>query len=144
MKRLTYKDERGAHFIDSCYTGGGFINVEKLKTYIAELEDKLESGLLVELPCEIEATLYIIHLPKLRNELIECLILKMEFTGGGWQIKLCESGFRGTRTFLCFYDLRGKAFLEGVSSNDVGYPHDMVFTDKSQAEARLKELVEKQ
>lgn len=50
MKRFTYRDRTGLHFIDSCYTCGGFIKEEKLKAHIAELEDKIESGQLVELP----------------------------------------------------------------------------------------------
>lgn len=98
MKRFTYRDRTGLHFIDSCYTCGGFIKEEKLKAHIAELEDKIESGQLVELPVPF--------------------------------IEESENA-DGETTYLVY---RSKV--------ETYCPSEDVFTDKLQAEVRLKELLE--
>lgn len=50
-ERLTTKCEVG---IGICETSGNIVeDYEKVVTRLAELEDKIESGLLVELPCNV-------------------------------------------------------------------------------------------
>lgn len=115
MERLTIS--KGGKF-------GGFINpdgrernylppdkIGVLLDRLTELEDKLESGQLVELPCKMGDTMYGIDSPKHIEK-----------------AKLLE---------LCYE----------VVTNDghhlIGHFGISLFTDKSQAEARLKELQEK-
>ena len=95
------------------------IENHQLKDRIAELEDKIENGTLIELPCKVGDTIYTIqNAPIMHIEVVESIqiysnkikfITKDRFNGGFW-----------------FY------YLE-----DFG---EIAFTDKAEAEAKLKEL----
>lgn len=59
MERLTIINEHGnLTFNQDCYTGGGFVNIEKVKRHLAKLEDEIENGLMLKLPCKVGDTLY--------------------------------------------------------------------------------------
>lgn len=129
MKRLTDKDTNKACFdtwelcgLDSvckrdCYKPTP-CKIPKIICRLAELEDKLESGQLVELPCKVGDAVY-------------CIDYECVHTPTKQKIKYSLS--------------------EGIVSNLEEQLHyssailfqKVCFTDKSQAEARLKELKEK-
>ena len=103
-------------------TFSGVDYFDKGMNRLKELEDMIESGLLIVSPCKIGSTLYIIHCPNSNCELIECDIAKMEFTGDEWKITLCASEFDNTGVFVAYYDVQSRAFRRGVSSDGVRYP----------------------
>ncbi|MDE7438941.1 MAG: hypothetical protein K2N23_00265 [Clostridia bacterium] len=132
MERLT--KSRGGKF-------GGFIEpdgrernylpperIGVLLDRLTELEDNLESGQLVELPCKIHDKLFT-H--------------KKVF--GKWQIEELECwGFHSDGRNILFIDCQNAITassnsLRAFRVEDFG---KVVFTDKTQAEAHLKELKE--
>lgn len=115
MKYERLTDKKWKEIEKHCYAKGlHFSNhfteeeTDEMIKRLAELEDKIESGKLVELPCKIGDTLYGISAP-----------LHIE------KAKLSE---------VCY---------EVVTKDGhylIGHFGISLFTDKSQAEARLKEL----
>ena len=85
---------------------------------LAELEDKLESGQLVELPCKVGDFIYWIN-PDLATE-IE-------------RVKITSFGFNPTHNELFIVDEHGYEIYKCEFGENA-------FTDKVQAEACLKEL----
>lgn len=119
-KRLTTKCEVGIGLTE---TSGNIVNdYEKVVNRLAELEDKIENGRLVELPCKVGDTVYFdtyrhgesigVHPHKV--ERVE-VVFRTERTFGNIGADIPEWQF-------------GKS----------------VFLTKAEAEARLKELQEKQ
>lgn len=82
---------------------------------LAELEDKIESGKMIELPCKVGDTVYTLDLEELKVDEWEVIgiLIQEEFF-----LKIINK-----KTYVCK--------LWGVKS---------IIFDKSQAEARLKEL----
>ena len=99
---------------------------------LAELEDKIEKGTLIELPCKVWTTLYFI-------------VTKEQEDINGFKYGILESN-----KWLYVIDKNGEITIE---ENDLffkfEYTYDYtfgenVFLTKTEAEARLKELQEKQ
>ncbi len=107
--------------ISGCYNdmnGKGDYTTGRSVDRLAELEDKLESGQLVELPCKVGDLIYIVYL----DDDYEYKIAKTECIGFN-----IRRGDIDIITDLCCYD----PFRYGK------------FTTKEAADARLKELQEK-
>lgn len=140
MKRLTrrFEDDGRPRWNIKGGSGEAIAEIHQKALYrLCELEDKFDSGELQELPCDIDTHLFILHLPNLENEIIECFVTKMEFSGVGigWRITACEYGL-GTRRFVFGWDARYKNFSGGVD----GYPRNEIFYTREKAEKRVKEL----
>lgn len=124
MERLTKRDKDGKPFIpnkdyrtDIKINGydDGFMDILKR---LAELEDKLESGQLVELPCKIYDTVWVVFSPSYGEYEIH------EAKAVGFEIGV--NGIRIITNFCCYECYR-------ICN----------YTTKEAAEARLKELQEK-
>lgn len=124
-KRLTEKD--GATRVMSQWAGTS--NELKIYRRLAELEDKIENGTLIELPYKLGTKLYFIVL----------------HTFGGY--------FEIFETELWVYVSRYKDEFGGVDFaieiNDVDFDYETwvtahCYSTKAEAEAKLKELQEKQ
>lgn len=132
-KRLTKKDKYGHWYTETkindrfMWSKDGKVWERDLSHYafdgeaidrLAELEDKIENGTLVELPCKVDDTVYFIE------ERVDLKTWKryfeiQEYTC--WDITIDENG-------TCIHD--GIRYYFG----------ERAFTTKAQAEARLKEL----
>lgn len=141
MERLTYKNENDEWSIKQNTKNAIATNSNGTERYytgkpidrLAELEEKFESGKLVELPCSVGDTVY-------------CLIATRSFG------TLLTSGqaFARKVTKVIFDGKKFEIYCERTSYNDntfegcnfYGYWKDTVFATKVQAEARLKELQE--
>lgn len=127
MERFTKKG--GLDFTDKNLSLRDEWGYSYIYNRLAELEDKLESGQLVEFPCKIHDTLYT-H--------------KKVF--GKWKIEEIECwGFHSDGRNILFIDCQNARTassnsLRAFRVEDFG---KTVFTNKSQAKARLKELQEK-
>lgn len=89
---------------------------------LAELEDKIEDGRLVELPRKIRDTVYIVE----DGEVFE-----------GWVDRLCQECYDDDFDYLVEYD--DGAGLTGYWVNECGV-QDRIFSTRAEAEAKLKEL----
>lgn len=127
MERFTERDEFGNGDIIGvdCTNLQGNLDYEEFNRVtnalnrLADLEDKLEIGQLVELPCKVGDTVWVITGAKERFHIAE---------------ELC-AGFNYGGTSNC--DIPHLLILTPCYECGV---YGMVFTDKAQAEARLKEL----
>lgn len=102
----------------------GYVSIDgagynKCLERLAELEDKIESGKMIELPCKVGERIYYI------DEYIAEFDKVEEYTVE--KIEIVKDQIR-----IWFGDNIGYALAENFGKE--------VFTDKSQAEARLKEL----
>ena len=95
-------------------------DTEKCLERLAELEDKIESGTLVEIPCKVGDTIYFID---------KVSVGKWEVLKGEVLIVLIGSD---NRVQINYYNDEGISFLIWNGKN--------CYLTKSQAEARLKEL----
>ncbi len=122
MKRLTKsKNGKFSGFIEPDGRERNYLPPDKIGVLLdrlAELEDKLESGQLVELPCKIGDTVWVI--------IRVC---------GVWDIQ------PGKVIAMNIFDKDIILTLSGGDVIDGNSPR--IFTDKAQAEAKLKELQEK-
>ena len=127
MERFTDKEVVAMLEEDFC---GHWDKYDEAYVRLAKLEDKFESGQLVELPCKVGDTVYAIpskvnfELNKLHkndqaNRVYEQIVNEVRFNCNGWHIKTCDYAIQTQGSFK-----------------------ETWFTDKSQAEARLKELKE--
>lgn len=119
MERLTEKGNSLCTDCDLIKGCGGECLESKIYNRLAELEDELESGELIKLPCKIGDTVYAILEVNDGYEIFDYTVR---------EIIINENGF----------------YFE----TPTGYSHKLkfgksVFTDKQQAEARLKELQER-
>ena len=113
-KRLTTKCEVG---IGLSETSGNIVkDYEKVVNRLAELEDKIESGYLLESPCKVGDTVYVLRFGE----------------GSQWRVE--EDKIIGIDILQRTIMMRGR----------YGHAYSEVFTTKEAAEARLKELQEKQ
>lgn len=87
---------------------------------LADIEDKIENGTLVELPCKVGDTVYAFHYS--RQEIREWEVFKVLITDKFFAFIL---GHRGTDDYVFFYE------------KEIG---ENYFLSKSSAEARLAEL----
>lgn len=96
--------------------------------HLAELEDKLESGLLIKLPCKVGDTIYLIpsktnfELNKLHkrdkaNRVYKQIVDELRFNCNGWYLKTCDYAIQIQGSFK-----------------------ETWFLTENEAEARLKEL----
>lgn len=95
--------------------------IEELYSRLAELEDKIEDGTLVELPCKVGCTVYEVfvrHNPPFINESI---VEKIVITESGIKLKLSRNAMYET------------------AMSSLG---KTVFLTRAEAEAKLKELQE--
>lgn len=118
-KRLTEKD--GAIRVMSQWAGTS--NDLKIYRRLAELEDKIENGTLVETPCKVGDTVYEFFKDHKPPFIQETTIEKIVITEKGFKLRLSRNSFYET----------------AISS--LGRT---IFLTKSEAEAKLKELQEKQ
>lgn len=86
--------------------------IEKLQKQVKEYQDKMEQGLMIELPCKVGDTVYLVI-----NRILECTKV--------WQVKYNEFGFFVSVT--CFYPC----------DFELG---EFVFLTREEAEAKLLEL----
>lgn len=104
---------------------------------LAELEDKIESGLLIEIPCKVGYTAYVI-----KKCCEKCPHFKdSDFEYTCW-CDLLESKnmFEVDLDKDCVYEIKEEKF----NYNYIPYLNKTVFKYKEEAEARLKELKEAQ
>ena len=122
-KRLTNKDWKEQYGIfedvsgDTCSEDCGQCerNFNAL-VRLAELEDKIESGYLLELPCKVGDTVYVLRFGE----------------GSQWRVE--EDKIIGIDILQRTIMMHGR----------YGHAYSEVFTTKEAAETRLKELQEKQ
>lgn len=118
-KRLT-KDGK---LTNNCFTSGGFVNINLVVTRLAELEDKIEAGTLVELPCKVGDIMYYLSPEYDKELLLECIVTKIKITGEGVGI-----------------DVNGEPKENGLIKELYrDYIGKRVFITREAAEARLKE-----
>lgn len=99
----------------------GFCCIEEQRNRLAELEDKIEQGTLIELPCKVGDTVYEFFKDHIPPFIKETKIEKIVITAKGLRLRLARNSFYET----------------AISS--LG---KTVFLARKEAEARLKELQE--
>ena len=122
-KRLTTKCEVGIGLTE---TSGNIVNdYEKVVNRLVELEDKIESGRLVELPCNVGDTVYRVY--------GKCDGNSCPYSGnyGQWR---CN--YKGKERCKAFID---ECNFSYTMLNEIG---KNIFVTKEAAEAKLKELTE--
>lgn len=137
-KRLTKKDRYGHWYTDTkindrfMWSKDGKVWERDLSHYafdgeaidrLAELEDKIENGTLVETPCKVGDTVYEVFKEHKPPFIQETTIEKIVITEKGFKLRLS----------------RNSVYETAISS--LGRT---VFLTKSEAETKLKELQEKQ
>lgn len=129
-KRLTKCDENGGIFMCVKTKSKGCTAIAEAQTKIlerlAELEDKIMDGTLVQLPCKGEDKVYFI-IEKIDYKTLKKYFEILHNTCGA--ITIDEGGRH--------------CVIVTEDDNDTYYFGDTVFTDKAEAEARLQELQEK-
>ena len=124
-KRLTTKCEVGIGLTE---TSGNIVNdYEKVVNRLAELEHKIENGTLVELPCKVGDKVYKVY--------GECNGSNCPYNGGFGQWRCHYKNKQGCKAFI------DECNFSYVMLNEIG---KNIFVTKEAAEARLKELQEKQ
>lgn len=132
MERLTFKNFN--------------YNEEPMKR-LQELEDKLENGQLVELPCKVGDTVYGVGFNDCEDahttdEKKKRKIFNVCNTMNG-RCDKCEYGRPKIEEFVCTHIQISAEPTLIVGQKCENYFAENVFTDKIKAEARLKELQEK-
>ena len=130
-KRLTTKCEVGIGLTE---TSGNIVNdYEKVVNRLSELEDKIENGTLYDFPFRIGQEVYIVCDWDI-GEAVKGIITEIELTTN-------KNG-----TFHRIY-VDHKYIFSKTNPNVVKYRYifmaEELFTDKTKAEARLKELQER-
>lgn len=129
-KRLTNKDKNGFYHYnctkeekkDCClWESCGECYGSKVLRKLGELEDKIEQGLMIELPCKVGDTVYEVFKDHIPPFIKETKIEKIVVTGKGLRLRLARNSFYET----------------AVSS--IG---KTLFFTREEAEAKLKELQE--
>lgn len=137
-KRLTAKNWRNSPHLQLQPTTQEEYDSQNLYTRLGELEDKLESGELLELPCKVGDTVWVID--------YDGAVISYICVGGNSSfLFLSPTVYAGkdmnTPEELCDYYV--DCYMEdGTDTDIVIFPRSKCFTDKAQAEARLKELQE--
>ena len=60
---------------------------------LQELEDKIEQGTLIELPCKVGDTVYWLFTTNIQQEIYECNVNEILYTKNGLDICLSRIGF---------------------------------------------------
>lgn len=107
--------------------------IEELYSRLANLEDKIMDGTLVELPCKVGDTVYIATKLWDIKEVVEAEVACIEVTAD-------EKGIR-YRTYLDHEYVFSKTNPNLIANRYIFY-NDEFFLTKAEAEARLKELQE--
>ena len=132
-KRLTGKRETPL----TMSMWGGTSKELMIYNRLADLEDKIESGLLVELPCKVGDTVYELSFYDFDDcEKNQCEFLGAEYGNGYW----CYKTRYGEKSVECVNIEEDKMIdLQQIlrSFNSFG---KTVFLTRAEAEARLKEL----
>ena len=124
-KRLTTKGEVGIGLTE---TSGNIVkDYEKVVNRLSELEHKIENGTLIELPCKVGDTVYKVY--------GKCGGNGCPYNGNNGQWR-CH--YKGKERCKAFID---ECNFSYVMLNEIG---KNIFVTKEAAEARLKELQEKQ
>lgn len=93
-KRLTTKCEVGIGLTE---TSGNIVNdYEKVVNRLAELEDKIENGTLVELPCKVGDTIYEVFKNHKPPFIQQTKVEKIIITEKGLKLKLARNSFYET------------------------------------------------
>lgn len=124
-KRLTERDKNGFVEFEECekcdYCGSaGCDSFENARNRLAELEDKIENGTLVELPCKVGDTVYWV----MDMNIFTCKV----------------KGF----SYNCNDDMGLRLLLQEIEPSVSFYLGKRLFFTKAEAEARLKESQEEQ
>lgn len=142
-KRLTGKKSDGARvvvtengigYVNPEFIQRADVNLQKAIDRLAELEDKLEAGTLVELPCKV-------------GDIVWCLIAQgthgtVYTTGAAISRAVTKIIWDGRRFEI--YSERSHIWSTDYNEcNYYGYWGETVFLTREAAEARLKELEEK-
>ena len=137
-KRLTERTKHGIAVLDggerfvlSC---GGYATTKALNR-LAELEDKIENGMLVELPCKVGTTIYQIY-----KDCSNC----SHFKETGWEYDCyCDFDSEESKTMFefdgdtdCVYIVKETEFTYNHIN---GFGKDRFLT-KAEAEKKLEEL----
>lgn len=135
-KRLTKKDEEYGNFVPN--RGSELNNPKIAVSYngkihgtiidrLADLEDKIENGTLIELPCKVGDTVYRVMVDKRIKQPYEYKVI----------------GFWYSVDNKC-NDLHLGRYIDGVFVSSISVPFSefnrMLFLTKAEAEAKLKEL----
>lgn len=131
-ERLTRRNCDGSSDYHDDYT------IQEIVDRLAELEDKIESGTLGELPCKEGDTVWVIDYD---GDVVSYICVG----GNSSFLFLSPTVYAGkemnTPEELCDYYV--DCYMEdGTYADIVIFPCSKCFTDKAQAEARLKELQE--
>ena len=141
MERLTKsKDGKFIGFIESNGREMNYLPPDKigvLLDHLTELEDKLESGLLLELPCKVGNTVWYLNTrPSISlktNTIYEGQIVRFQIKNYEQSLGTVESA-----TIQIHNEYGTTEFPKDIKDLGMSW-----FLTKSQAEARLKELKEK-
>lgn len=95
---------------------------EEIINRLAELEDDLESGKMIRLPCKVGDTVYWLFTTNIQKEIYEVVISEFRYTSKSLDICLSNKDFMGYRY---------------VTPKDIG---ETLFLTKAEAEKKLKEL----
>ena len=129
-KRLTERHENGyielmcnsCKYNDKCDVETHYCN-EAIKNYLAELEDKIENGTIVALPCKVGDTIYEVFKNNIHPFIQQTKVEKIIVTEKGLKLKLARNSFYETSIASL-----GKT----------------LFLTEEAAKAQIKELQEKQ
>ena len=121
-KRLTTKDEEGNWTIWEDDYSHPFEALQVAIERLAELEDDLESGKIIRLPCKAGDTVYWLFTTNIQQEIYECYVTEFIYTSKGLNICLSKKCLTG----YAYFTLK-----------DIG---KTVFLTREEAEKRLKEL----
>lgn len=129
-KRLTKRDKNGFVEFEECeecdYCGSaGCDSFENSINRLAELEDKIENGTLVELPCKVGTTIY--HLYKAGNVITEDKVYNYHF-------EIC------TKPCVSFENYFWYGTNKRVDTILVNHFGKYWFTGKAEAEKKLEAL----
>jgi len=100
--------------------------INKLNTQLFEISQKIEQGRLIELPCKVGDTVYVVS----------------NYYSGVWEIYECVVDSYTTYTKHTFMDIRGTKNDEAVNFGmSISQFNKTVFLPKAKAEAKLAELI---
>ena len=153
-KRLTKKDERGFYHYnctkkdqEDCllYENCGECYGAHVLYRLAELEDKIENGTLIELPCKVGDTVYAIGKKKV-GQIRKCIVGDISIAGSSVEVHFdCDYScddchFNGwSQDYSGEWTCYGEYGNGSITFSEFG---KTVFLIREEAEKRLKELQE--
>lgn len=125
MDRYTYRSKENPLWVGTIdHSNGTESENSQCVQRLCELEDRIESGLLIELPCKIGDTVYLVHKVDDGEIYYTITVGKAECVNIDNSSHEIHIRYEGGLTYWHDFSDFGKE----------------VFTDKSEAEAKLKEL----